>query len=50
MAELSWDVNLPGVFVHAEVEVHVEPLQLYTVPVLVIQQAAQRNQRLPARG
>ena len=36
VAELSRHVNLLGVFVHGEVEVSVEPLQLHMVPVLVI--------------
>lgn len=36
VAELCWYVNLLCVFIHYEVEVSAEPLQLNVVPVLVI--------------
>lgn len=50
VAELSWHMNLLCVFIHGEVEVSAEPLQLYMVPVLVIQQTTQTNEQLTARG
>lgn len=36
VAELCWYMNLLCVFIHVEVEVSAEPLQLYMVPVLVV--------------
>lgn len=36
-AEFCRDVNLLSVFIHGEVEVSVESLQFYVVPVLVIE-------------
>ena len=50
VAELSWYVNLLCVFIHGEVEVSAEPLQLYMVPVLVVQQTTQGNKELTTRG
>lgn len=36
VAELSWNLNLVGVFIHSEVNVSAEPLELHAVPLLVI--------------
>ena len=36
VAELCWNVNLLCVFIHYEVKVSAEPLQLYIVPVLIV--------------
>lgn len=50
VAELSWNLNLMGVFIHSEVNVSAEPLELHAVPLLVIQQTSQSNEKLPSRG
>jgi len=50
VAELNWDVDLMSILIHGEVEVSVEPLQLYVVPVLVVQQTAHGNEELSAGG
>lgn len=34
--ELIWHLNLMSVFIHSEVEMSVDPFQLYSVPVKVI--------------
>lgn len=44
-AELCRDLDLFCVFVHSEVEVGVAPLHCYVMPVLIVQEAAQRGQR-----
>lgn len=36
VTELSWNLNLVGVFIHSEVNVSAEPLELHAVPLLVI--------------
>lgn len=36
VTELSWNLNLVGIFIHREVNVTAEPLKLHTVPLLVI--------------
>lgn len=36
VTELSWNLNLPGIFIHSEVNVTAEPFELHTVPLLVI--------------
>lgn len=41
VTELIWHSNLMSIFIHSEVEMSVEPLKLYYVPMKVIQQAAQ---------
>ncbi|TNN55298.1 hypothetical protein EYF80_034488 [Liparis tanakae] len=50
VAELNWDVDLMSILIHGEVEVSAEPLQLYVVPVLVVQQTARGNEKLSAGG
>lgn len=34
--ELIWHLNLMSIFIHSEVEMSVEPFQLYSVPMKVI--------------
>lgn len=34
--ELIWHLNLMSIFIHSEVEISVEPFQLYSVPMKVI--------------
>jgi len=50
VAELGWYVNLTSVLVHGEVEVSAEAHQLHMVPVLVVQQTAHRDKKLPTGG
>lgn len=50
VAEFSWYLNLMSIFIHGEVEVSAEPLNLHRVPVLVIEQTSKRNKKLTPRG
>ena len=43
VAELHRDVELQHILVHGEIDVRVETLQRDMVPVLVVQEAAQRH-------
>lgn len=44
VAELSRQTDLLRVFVHRHVEMEAPPLQRQTVPVLIVQQAAERGE------
>lgn len=50
VSELSWHLDLASIFIHSEVNVTAEPLKLHTVPLLVIQQTPQSNEKLTSRG
>lgn len=50
VAELGWYLNLMRVSVHGEVEVSAEPLQLHAVPLLVVEQTSQSDEKLPPGG
>lgn len=50
VAELGWYLNLMCVSVHGEVEMSAEPLQLHAVPLLVVEQTSQSDEKLPPGG
>lgn len=50
VAELGWNLNLMSVSVHGEVEVSAESLQLHAVPLLVVEQTSQSDEKLPPGG
>lgn len=50
VTELSWNLNLVGIFIHSQVNVTAEPFKLHNVPLLVVQQTSQSNEELASRG
>lgn len=50
VSEPSWNLDLSSIFIHGEVYMTAEPLQLHTVPLQIIQQTSQGNEKLSSRG